>query len=181
MNHLLNIHGIIRLLQYRDDKLYKDYQVRNKIVWAGKQDLMNQFFKGTVTWSNFYIGLLKNPGALFTDNQPALASLFAEEFTTYNEATRQQLGFENADITTDASYIFVQNSSTSYCVFTIGAAVVNQILRGIYIVSTNTKAVLPTRLWCTAAFGNNDASPEQVTVNTGDVLRIQYTIRIPKA
>jgi hypothetical protein len=179
MNSLINIQGYIRLQQYRDGKLLRDYGVRNKITWQGKQDLMNQFFKGTVTWTNFYVGLLINP--VFTENQPALATLFAQEFATYDEATRPALTLENANSIDDASYIYIQNLVANYAVFTISTGVLNQVLRGVYIVGTDTKAVQPTRCWCTAAFGNNDSSPEQLTVNASDVLRIQYTIRIPKA
>lgn len=179
MNQLLALSGRIRLLHFRDGALLHDYDVKNKIVWDGKTKLLNQFFRGVSTWTAFYVGILKNPGTLFQDNEPSLASLFAEEFTTYTEATRQAITFEAP--ANDATYIYVKNSSANYVTFNIDTGVVNQIIRGIYVVGQNTKAVQPTLLWCTAAFGNNDASPEQITINTGDILKLQYTVRIPTA
>jgi hypothetical protein len=181
MDAILNLSGIVRLLQYRNNRLYRDIQVRNKIVWQAKADLLNQFFKSTALWSGFYMGLIKNDWDYFTENQPSLATLATKQFSTYDEATRPAITFENADQSTDANYVYIQNSSSNYAVYTISTGVTNQVLDGIFIASTNNKTDTPARIWCSAAFGNNDSSPDPVTVNAADILRVQYTVRIPKA
>jgi hypothetical protein len=182
MDAILSLSGIVRLLQYREDKLIRDIMVKNKIVWQGKADLLNQFFKlSTATWSGFHVGLLKNTYSYFTENQPSLATLATNQFSTYDEATRPTLTFETADLATDSNYVYIQNSSSNYAVYTISTGVVNQALAGIFIASTNNKTDTPARIWCTAAFGNNDSTPALVTVNAADILRVQYTVRIPKA
>jgi hypothetical protein len=181
MQNLLNFSGIVRLLQYRDGRLFRDIQVKNKIVWGGKTDLLNQFFKSTALWSGFHVGLIKNDWDQFTENTPSIVTLASKQFTTYDEATRPTLTFEVADSGTDANYIFIQNSSSNYATFTVSTGVTNQLLDGIFIASTNVKADTPARIWCSAAFGNDDYNPAPVTVNAADILRVQYTVRIPKA
>jgi hypothetical protein len=181
MDAVLSLSGIVRLLQYREDKLIRDIMVKNKIVWQGKADLLNQFFKLTATWTGFHVGLLKNTYSYFSENQPSLATLATNQFSTYDEASRPTLTFDVANTGTDSNYVYIQNSSSNYAVYTISTGVVNQALAGIFIASTNNKTDTPARIWCTAAFGNNDSSPEVVTVNAADILRVQYTVRIPKA
>jgi len=166
------------MLQYRGGVLLRDYSVRNKILWDGKVELLNQFFRNTGGfWSNFYIGLLKDTATTeFVADEPVLATLATKEFTGYSEATRQAIVFAAADKAFDANNIFVKSSA--YAVFNITGT---DTLHGIYVVNANTKAVAPTHAWCLAAFGNNDGSPVDVPVAPADVLRIEYTVRIPKA
>lgn len=178
MNQSLGISGIVRLWQYRNDQLIRESTFKNKILWWGKSSLLNQFFRASSAFSAFYIGLLKT-GITFTQNKPAISTIIADEFTTYAPSARPAITFEAANEADDANYIYVNNAPANYCVFTIGAAVTNQALNGIFIAPNSSGT--PTTLWCTAAFGNNDATPAPVTVSTGDILRIQYTARIPKS
>jgi hypothetical protein len=140
--------------------------------------LLNQFFRSSSSFSGFYIGLLKT-AITFTQDKPAIATLISDEFTNYTPGSRPQITFEAANENDDASYIYVQNAPANYCVFTIGTAETNRALNGIFVAPVASGT--PSTMWCTAAFGNNDATPAPVTVSTGDILRIQYTVRIPKS
>lgn len=173
----IKLSGMVKLQQYRKGQLLRELAIPNKIVWDGKADLLNQFFVPTVTWSAFYMGLLSTGGSAFTDNDPTVGT----EFTAYDESARPEIVFGSADKTTDASYIFVQNSVANYATYTISTGVSAQSLYGVLVASNSTKGSGVTRLWCLASFGNNDASPVPVVVNAADVLRVQYTVRIPKA
>jgi len=165
------------MLQYRGGVLLRDYSVRNKILWDGKVDLLNQFFRNTGGfWSNFYIGLLKNTFGGFNLDEPTMVSISAAQFTGYSEANRPTITFAAAERVLDANNIYVKSSA--YSEFNITAP---DTLTGVFVANTNVKADTPSHVWCTAAFGNVDNSPVSVPVAAADVLRIEYTVRIPKA
>jgi hypothetical protein len=177
MNQDLDLTGIVHVLQYREDKLLRDLTFKNKILWWGKRAVLNQFFGGVSTFSGFYVGLLKT-AVTFTADEPTIASLIADEFSNYAPGARPQITFEAA-ADDGSTYFYVQNAPANYCVFTIGSAETNRVLNGIFVAPLASGT--PATMWCTAAFGNNDATPAPVTVNTGDILRIQYTVRIPRS
>lgn len=180
VKHNLGLQGIVRLQQYRSGNKILELERENKITWQGKMDLLNQFFKATSSFTGFYVGLMSTNYGFGLD-APVLATVGSGQFTSYDEATREALTFENADSSSDNNNIIIQNSSSNYAEFNISAGVTTTPIYGIFIANTNVKATTPAKIWCMAAFGNSDASPVAVSVVAADILRVQYTLRVPKA
>lgn len=174
MQHELGIHGLFHVEHWRG-KLLQSLNFKNKITGDGKADILDQYFDSTGTGYDWYVGLLDSTftGPMFQSDTPVITG---KEFTNYTEGPgeRQLINFDPAE--EESGYILRRNPTTAYCTFTIGAAVVNQGLNGVFVADVNTG--VPDLIWCTAAFGNVDATPATITVNTGDVLKVQYTIRI---
>jgi hypothetical protein len=171
----LGIHGIFTIEQWRGGLLYDTRVAYNKITNSGKKNILDEYFDqgDGYTW---YCALIDGDFNSFTSDDPDPS---ANEFDTYDEATRAGLIFQSAAVGAggDAGYIIKVNSTANYAIFTISTGVTGQVLDGIFVCNAATGGTYT--LWCTAAFGNNDAVPVPITVNAADVLKVQYKIRIP--
>lgn len=174
MDQALGISGEFRIEQVRRGEVIKTLLARNKITQQAKLDMLNQFFKGTSSFSQFYVGLVLGTTADYGSNAPSLATLGGAEMPEYS-GNRPAITFAAASVV-DSNAI-IQNTTSNYVTFTVGADVVDAIINGIFIASTAAKTT-PTKIWCTAAFGG-DSTPETLTINTGDVIRVRYTVKVP--
>jgi len=143
------------------------YDVNNGITDEGLNKLLDVMFHADTAVGTWYIGLINNTSfsalaagdtAAQTHSDGSLTNGW-REFNSYDEATRGTWT-EGA-----AAARSVTNAATVD--FTISAS---GTVKGIFVVSTNTKSGTTGVLWSTAAFGSN------VVVNDNDVLKITYTL-----
>ena len=135
----------------------------NGITDEGIAYLLDTGFDGATAAITWYIGLIDNTGfsALAAGDTAAQigGSNGWSELTAYSEANR--VTWTNG-VTASRS---MTNALT--CDFSMNAT---NTVKGIFIVSTNTKSGTTGTLWSTAAFSSN------ASVTSGDTLKVTYTI-----
>jgi hypothetical protein len=151
----------------KNGALKGEYEVDNGIVTEGMNKLLEVMFHGDTAVTTWYVGLINNTGFSALANTDVAAQISDDgsltngwrEFTAYDEATRGEWTEGTAAARSITNAVTVD--------FTINAS---GTVKGIFIVSTNTKSGTTGVLWSTAAFGSN------VIVNDDDVLKITYTL-----
>jgi hypothetical protein len=132
-------------------------EISNLVVTVGKNDLLNQYFRGSVYTAAFFVGL-KTAGSISASD--TMASKSWVEITDYSNVTRPAYtaAFPSAGST---------NNVASPAVFTItGTATVG----GCFITTSNTKGGTAGTLFSATDF------PTARSVLSGDTLTVTYTI-----
>jgi hypothetical protein len=140
------------------------YEFPNGITTEGLNHVLDASFHNQAATATWYIGLIDATsgytGLAAGDTAAQINGTNGwDELTSYTEANRVEW---NEDAAAAGS---ITNSSTSD--FSINATV---SIKGIFVVSTNTKSGTTGVLWSTAAFASDVAA-----VN-GDTLKITYTV-----
>lgn len=154
--------GKFHLEIWRQGKLVARHDITNDITNEGKNHILNVAFNGATQIANnsWFIGLINLTGfsALAATDTMASHSGWTE-FTSYTQANRVAWGSgtSTAQSTTNASP----------AVYNINAA---GTVKGIFVVSNNTKSGTTGTLWSTALFSAD------VPVSNGDELRVTYTV-----
>lgn len=164
----LPLKGLFHIEHYdKSGNLLGRHAVPNGITDEGLNKLLDVMFHGDTAVGTWYIGLINNTSFSALAAGDTAAEIHDDgsntngwrEFTSYDEANRGTWT-EGA-----AAARSITNAATVD--FTISAS---GTVKGIFIVSTNTKSGTTGILWSTAAFGSN------VVVNDDDVLKITYTL-----
>lgn len=153
--------GRFEVQHFRKGELIGTYPLPNGITDVGMNTLLDVMFHGGSQITTWYIGLVNNSGFSSFANGDTMSSHAGwTEFTSYDEATRTEWD-EDA-----AASRSISNGTTS-ADFTISAT---GVLKGIFVVSNNTKGGTTGTLWSTAAFTTT------VSVVDDDLLKITYTV-----
>jgi hypothetical protein len=135
---------------------------RNTVVTAGKNDILDKYFKGSSYSATWFVGLIQS------DNYSAIAAGDTmashagwEECTSYDESVRQTL-----TLGTVASGSV--NNSASKAVFTISAT---KTVKGAFLVTNSTKGGTTGTLYSAGLFSGGDRA-----VVDNDVLNVTVTL-----
>lgn len=153
-------HNPIQVEHIRNGEVIAVYDTQNGIVDVGINSLLDVGFGAATQITTWYMGLVDNSGfTAFADGDTMSSHTGWNEFTTYSEATRPQWS--------PAAASARSISNTTSVDFSINGS---GTVKGIFVTSDNVKSGTTGTLWATAAFASN------VTVTSGDVLKVTYTI-----
>jgi len=140
-------------------ELVGNYDVPNGIVDIGINTLLDVMFDSGSQITTWYIGLINNAGTPTLSNSDTMGSHVWTESQDYAAGTRPEwtAGEPSSRTITNAAPVD----------FAIDDTVT---LKGIFIVSNNTKGGTTGILWSTAQFAT------LVTANNGDTLKVTYTV-----
>ena len=160
-SRLRNLGGRFAVEHYdKDGNLKGTYDIPNGIVDVGLNDILDVAFHVGSQITAWFIGLVDNSGfSAFADADTMASHAGWNEFTTYSEATRVAWA-EDAP----ASRSITNTTSSDFSITGTGT------IKGIFLISNNTKSGTTGTLWATAAFASN------VAVVNGDSLKITYTV-----
>jgi len=143
-----------------DGRLLGIYRVPNGIVDVGMEALLETTFRNGTQYAAWYMGLVDNAGwTSFADADTMASHAGWSESTAYSQANRVQWSPDAA-----ASRQVTNGSAVE---FSINGT---ETLKGVFIVSDNTKSGSSGILWSTAAFAST------VAVQSGDTLKVTYTV-----
>jgi hypothetical protein len=137
-------------------------KIRNGITNGGKDDILDVYFSdGSQTAaSSWYIGLIDNSGYSTVAAADTMSSHAGwNEFTTYSEANRVAWG--------PGAPSSQSISNATPATFNINGS---GTVKGVFVVTNNTKSGTSGTLWATALFSAD------VPVSNGDQLKITYTV-----
>lgn len=146
----------------KNGKLLGIYDVPNGITNVGKDKILDDMFNdGTQTANNsWFVGLIDASGYTQLAAADTMASHAGwNEFTTYSESNRVAWGSGAA-----ASQSTTNASPATFNI--TGSATI----KGVFIVTNNTKSGSTGTLWATALFSGD------VPVSNGDQLKVTYTV-----
>lgn len=144
----------------KDGVLKGTYDIPNGIVDVGLENLLDVHFHADSQITAWFLGLVDNSGfSAFAAADTMGSHAGWNEFTTYNEATRLAWAEDAA-----SARAITNSTSSDFSVTGSGT------IKGIFLVSNNTKSGNSGILWATAAFAAN------VAVINGDSLKITYTV-----
>jgi hypothetical protein len=146
----------------RFGRLKARYEMPNGITNEGKNKILNVMFNDGVQIANssWYIGLIDNSGfSTLADTDVMSSHAGWNEFTSYSEANRVAWGSGTASVqsTTNATPATFNVSGSG-------------TVKGVLVVSNNTKGGTSGTLWATALFSAD------VPVSNGDQLKVTYTV-----
>ncbi len=157
---LFGIGNPVRVELYREGSLIEVRDTFNDITDAGKNSLLDVYFRNQTQIAAWYIGLVDNASySAFAAGDTMSSHAGWIESTAYSDSTRQQW------VTTAASGKSITNSSVA--TFNINGS---GNMKGIFVVSNSTKSGTTGTLWATAPFGS------VLPVANGDQLKITYTV-----
>ena len=162
LSELFQPKGRFVLEHVRRDKVIAQYDIPNGIVNAGKNDILDVYFSdATPTAStSWYIGLVDSSGYTALNDADTMSSHSGwNEFTSYSEANRVAWGPG-----TPSGQSITNSSPATFNISGSGT------LKGIFVVTNNTKSGTSGTLWATALFSAD------VPVSNGDQLRVTYTV-----
>lgn len=154
--------GRFQVEHWRDGKCIGKYDVPNGVTNSGKNHMLDVTFHGTTPVSPWYLGLVNNSGftAFAAADTPSSHAGWTE-LTSYDEANRVTWVEDAA-----ASQAI---ANTTLATFTISATVA---IKGVFLISENTKGGTTGTLWCTAAFAS------VINAVDNDVLKVTFTVSL---
>ena len=157
---LFNKRNPLKVEIYREGDLVHVENIFNDICDAGKNSLLDVYFRNQTQIAAWYFGLIDNASfsALAVGDTMSSHSGWIEN-TAYAESTRQQWS--------PAAASGKSISNTTVATFSINAS---GNLKGIFVTSNSTKSSTSGTLWSTAPFGS------VVPVANGDQLKVTYTV-----
>ena len=137
-----------------------EYFLDNGVTTVGKNHILDVEFHAATQVTTWYIGLIDNSGySALADGDTMSSHAGWNEFTTYDESTRQEWT-EGA-----ASSGSITNSTP--VTFTISGS---GTIKGLFVVSNSTKSGTTGTLWATGTFAST------VPVVDNDVFKVTYTV-----
>jgi len=177
---LISIAGQFKVEHYnKAGELLRKLTCHNKITDAAKVDILDVMLGvNALAATGWWVGLIDGSWDDFQNGSPD--PITSNEFEDYDELTRQAIDTQFSAATTSAGYATISNTiASSPVTFTISTGVSAQALDGIFLIDTDTKGgAAGSYIWCTAAFGNNDASPAPLTVSAGDTVKVAYECKV---
>jgi hypothetical protein len=163
----MNLKGQFQI-EHRDKegKLLGKYKMPNGIVNEGKDKILDDMFNdGTQTANNsWFIGLIDAAGFTALADGDTAAQIGGSngwaERSEYSEANRVAWGSGAA----------ASQSTTNASPATFNITGGSATLKGVFVVTVNTKDATTGTLWSTALFSAD------VPVTTGDQLKVTYTV-----
>jgi len=153
--------GFFHLEVIRNGTVVNDLTFPNGSTTQGRNYLLDAGFRNSGTTSNWYIGLIDSDGFSALDAADTASSHGGwDEFTTYDESTRQAWNKSAASAGT-------MNASSASS-FTVGAVASGTFLQGAFIASASAKSATTGVLWATGEF------PAEIPVQEGDIINITY-------
>jgi len=163
MKSVLSPKGRFQIEHYdRLGRLLGKYDFPNGITNVGKNLILDVMFNDGVQVANasWYIGLIDNSGFTALADADIMSSHSGwNEFTSYSESNRVAWGSGAA-----ASQSTTNASPATFNISGSGT------VKGVFVVSNNTKSGTSGSLWATALFSAD------VPVSNGDQLKVTYTV-----
>lgn len=161
-NDKLKAVGTYKIEHFRDGKCIGVYSGENLVVNAGKNSILGVQFHADTQITAWYIGLIDN--ASFSaiaagDTMSSHAGWL--ESVAYSDAARQQWNVGSASgqsITNGTAATFNINGTAT--------------IKGIFVTSISTKSGTTGTLWNGVAFSS------AVSVNSGDQIKVTYTVNL---
>ncbi len=159
-NAMFQPKGKFKVEHWRGDTLLGTYEFPNGIVNEGKNKIFDVMFNSATPITTWYIGLISLSGYSALADADTIASHAGwTEFTGYTQANRVTWGSGAS-----ASQVITNATPATFDMNATGT------VKGIFIVSNNTKGGTTGTLWATALF------TADVPVVSGDQLKITYTL-----
>lgn len=160
MNDKTILTGRLVFEHFRQGKLIDREEFHNGITTAGKNSLLDVYFRAQTQITAWYLGLIDNAGFSALSAADTMSSHAGwTESTAYSDSTRQQ---------------WVQSAASSGSITNGTAATFNingtATLYGTFVTSVSTKGGTTGTLWSTAAFSSTKA------VINGDQVKLTYTV-----
>jgi hypothetical protein len=134
----------------------------NGVTNLGLNDVLNVYLRDTSQTATWYLGLIDNAGFTGLAAGDTISSHTGwAESTAYSNANRLawSAGAASAQAVTNGTTVdFSMNTNST-------------VIKGLFLVSDNTKGGTSGLLWSTAAFSGGTQS-----VNSGDTLKVTYTV-----
>lgn len=135
-------------------------EFHNDITNAGKNSLLDVYFRNQTQIATWYFGLVDNSGwTAFAAGDTMGSHAGWNEFTTYSDSTRIAWAPDAA-----ASQSITNSSVSTFNINGSGT------LKGIFVTSGSAKSGTTGTLWSTAAFTST------VAVTSGDQIKITYAV-----
>jgi len=165
MRNELKFKGKFQIEHIRKGKVINKFDLNNGVVDEGLDAILDIMFHDATKISTWYIGLVDNSGFTGFSSSDTMSSHSGwNESTAYTESNRVEWtegAASGQSITNSTPVTFNMNATAT--------------IKGIFIVSNNTKGGTSGTLWSTAAFAST------VSVNNGDQLKITYTLNAAQA
>lgn len=154
--------GRFVLEHIRNGEVIAEIPFDNGATDEGLLYVLDAAFNNTSPTANWYIGLIDDDGftEIASDDTAADHGGWTE-FTTYSSSTRPAWNKGAA-----ATNQIASSSNTSFTMSTLTPN--TEGLRGAFIISNSTKSGTSGKLWAHGTFA-------RVAVETGDIIRINYT------
>jgi hypothetical protein len=156
--------GKFHVQQVRDGKVIHEFDVPNGVTDVGMNAILEAMFHSGAQITTWYIGLVDNAGfSAFAVGDTMSSHAGWSESSAYANGTRPQWTCGAAATRQISNAVTVDfnmnvNATTIKGLFICGGT------------GANTKGGATGTLWSAAAFGSN------VALNSGDVLKVTYTI-----
>lgn len=160
---LRRLHGRFRVRHFRHGELVQEFEVPNAIQIAGRVYLLETALDGRAQETDWYMGLFNDDGSGGQDDD--LSTVTWTENTSYDESTRPAWDPEpivGGDVETAMSVEFTINATVE--------------LRGVFIVSDNTKGGTTGVLWAIASFQPGVIPLQCLVAGSGSVIAIDYSL-----
>ena len=155
--------GKFHVEHWRAGKLIGIYEMPNGVTNEGKNHMLGVTFNAATPVTTWYIGLVDNAGfSAFAAADVMSSHAGWTEYQLYSEANRVTW-VENAPASQSIT-------NTTLAEFTITGT--TDEVKGVFVVSNNTKGGTTGTLWATAAFAT------VIPVDASDVLKVTYTVSL---
>lgn len=165
----VKMHNVYRIRGWRKGELLWTEEIPNLTVTEGLNDILTQYFKGSVYTATWFVGLINNASFSALAAGDTAAQINGSngwiEATAYSQSVRQTLTLGSAS----AGSI---DNSASAASFSINATIT---LNGAFVVSNSTKAGTSGKLYGEASFAatrsliNGDTVTVTVTLTAASV------------
>ena len=153
-------HGFVQCFD-KDGNLKWEDTFKNGVVDVGLDHILDTEFHGGSAVATWYIGLIRDDNFTALADADTMASHAGwEEADEYSETPRQEWteGAPSSEQITNAVTVDFSMNAT-------------EVIKGMFLVSNNTKSGGSGTLWATALWSGGDQA-----VNNGDTLKVTYTI-----
>jgi len=165
MKNALGMKGFFVVEHIRGGKTIAKEEIKNAATNVGLNLMLDAMFTGATAISSWYMGLIDNANYSAVANDDTMASHAGwQESVAYSESARPAWGVGAAGSQSVTNATAVD--------FTINASAV---IKGIFVTSDSTKSASTGTLWATSIFSSAR------TVNSGDVLKLTYTVTASRA
>lgn len=155
-----NPQGIFKVQHIRDGQVLNEFEVPNTVMTVGKNSALDVIFRAQTQITTWYLGLIDSAGFSSINAANTMSDHATwSEWTNYSEGTRQQWTPSAA-----ASGSITNSSAATFSINASGT------LRGLFLVSDNTKGGTSGVLWAATTFSST------VAVVNGDSIKLTYTV-----
>lgn len=154
-------HGFFTVVVIRNGKIVHKEIAPNGVTNEGKNGVLDSYFRNQAPPAQWYLSFIDNAGFTALDDANDVMNSHSgwAEFTGYSEVTRPAWATQAA-----ASQSITNPTPATFSITSTAT------IKGIFVVSENTKSGTTGVLWATALFAGD------IPVSNGDIIKISYTV-----